>query len=367
MFTTFPPSYLSTDTPAWYNANPTVSQCASSTTPNFSPDGASQMANALGMGVTCDSHAMSGRASQSYSIANPKGVGYSSGYVSTGKSGSISSSTGCDNMALLYNQYQQAVDTANCIVNTTSASSSATTTQLNSINLQYCALCGGIDVNGNDCPPCPDNPSCADITQGNNVKSSLTSGMSVNDQIAIGNMIQSSLSQAVNNVQAASAAAGTTSTGSKNLTDVNTKLSSQTTNDQINNAVLDAVSSTTQNNQLNIICGTAATGMHCVGCSAISQSNAADVLVSNIINAGMTSGIQSADAATLFSTTSNSQTAVSTGVPVSYSNTTIFIVLAGIAGIISAVGMLGSSRSPPPPSSSNSSQISQANIYPQTP
>ena len=299
-----------------------VQACATPGPSNFSEDGAAQCAAALGMGATCENAAVAYAAG-----ASASGFGAS---ASASVSASAGMSKGCNNMALMYQNYQQTNNTVNCINNSSSASTNVQTSQVNSITIDNCALCGGMNSNDVPCPPCyvpcPPNattgliptdtkcPSttCGNISQQNIASVSVTTGLTAQYSNAISNLVSQNLAQTTAALQTTETGSGSTSTGSKSRSDASTKISANATNQQMNTAISDAITNTTQGNTLHIKCGTG-DRINCFGCSSLSQVNTATVLVSNIVNVGMTTSMSTSGTFSTLQQATTSQASKSTG------------------------------------------------------
>jgi len=307
-----------------------VQACASPPPTQFTEDGAAECAAAMGMGETCESAAVAYAAG-----ASASGFG-ASGSVSA--SGSASVQKGCSNMALMYQNYQQTNNTVNCINNSSSASTNVQTSQVNSITIDNCALCGGMNSNDVPCPPCyvpcPPDPitglvptenkcpstTCGNISQENIASVSVTTGLTAQYSNAISNLVSQNLAQTTAAMQTTETGSGSTATGSKSMSEASTKIATNATNQQMNTAISDAITNTTQNNTLHIKCGTG-DRINCFGCSSLKQVNTATVLVSNIVNVGMTTSMATSGTFSTLQQATTEQSAKSKGADAAFSYT----------------------------------------------
>ena len=346
--------------------NSTVSSCASSTTPTFSPSGAAQCMNALGMGTSCITE------SASVSAAATSWVG------SVAAGASESASYGCENMGLVYNKYQTDVDVSNCIVNSTTTTSETTSSDANILTFNYCTECGGTTTQGQQCPSstaCESQGSsgCA-ITQSNTSSITSQNDFTVSYSDALTDMITQSIDQAASLAQSESTASGTTENGGKTADISSITSSSDQTNTQINDAITNIIQSYSDSNEVTFNCGAvtpAGLFTSCLGCVDISQMNNSKLMSTSIVQAGFATAISNTSISEALQAGSTTQDSTSTGnqaVPDMFTSSTaktLYIVL-GVVGIVLIIAVVGYlyKRSQQKPSTSTSTSSTSTSTSP---
>ena len=329
--------------------NTNITTCTQTTAPpsSFTTDGAQQCMTAMGMDTTCSS--------ASASI---------SGKVSAGLFGSVSAGaaasgqTGCENEALIYNQYQSDTNICNCLSNNTSITSTTTSSSANSFTSEQCVFCEGNNSNGMSCTAggtCPPSVPCA-INQSNASKVTIENNLSTQYTLALTNMISDSLNQVASSTQSSTTGTGNVAQGGKSSSVSSISAIDNQTNTQINDALYNLMDNFTSNNEILLQCGspqviipatdTSPTVIvpavsQCFGCVPIDQMNSSSILVNNIINTGFTTGITNSSLSSITQSGTSSQTndnKQSTGQ--SSGNGYIIWIILGvviIAGIIAGV------------------------------
>lgn len=325
--------------------NSNITTCTQTTAPptSFTKDNAQQCMTAMGMDTTCSSFSASVAASISAGL-----------FGSASAQAAVSGQTGCENEALIYNQYQSDTNICNCLSNNTSITSTTTNSSANSFTSNYCVFCEGNNSNGVSCTQggtCPPSVPC-EINQSNASKVKIENNLSTQYTLALTNMISDSLNQVASSTQTSTTGTGNVAQGGKSASISSISAIDNQTNTQINDALYDLMNNFTSNNQILLQCGspqviipatdTSPTVVvpavsQCFGCVPIDQMNSSSILVNNIINTGFTTGITNSSLSSILQSGTSSQSndnKASTGI----SNNKWYIWL--IVGIIIIVAII---------------------------
>jgi len=308
--------------------------CANLPVTNFTPNNAQAMAQAMGMGTTCTSSSVADDAQ-----AHANGL-----FSSVGASNDTEASqqSGCENQSLLYSAFQQATNTANCIMTAITNDESISTSHANFLTISNCPGTPGSTIPTQYgeivCAPWQPLPEQTCLSQENGGTVNATLNVSSDVAQAITNATQTNLTQALSNMQKTVTGQGAEAEGGKSIEDITAELQTNTVNQNMYNNVNSLLTNVVQDNNLVLDCGGG-----CLPC--IQQGNQVNVVAQNMVQSAINTAFNTAGVTTDVQNLTSAQTSESQGVPPPWwpSNNVgeiIGIILAAII-VIALLGFLG--------------------------